>query len=148
MKCYTSLGSKIEVQLHITQHNVLCSSVKFSYSYSVHCDIPGRRTKEIHIKGYARGGIAIHCKFHNHKSQHQKQDTRRKTEKYFCKDHSPVCKYNYLQDRRIKQYEDVLWGFLTVIIFNLTSNDNGTYHCVEEGTVHTRVHLHVVEGKT
>lgn len=114
---------------------VQCFHTICIYSYSLDLLWFSTTTvEEIHIKGFAGGGILIDCKFHSLYSQ-----------KCFSGRNSIVCT---TEDSRVLRHESVLWGYVTFIMLNLTSSDNGTYYCVEDGGVHTKVHLHVVDGKT
>ncbi|XP_076118361.1 polymeric immunoglobulin receptor-like [Alosa pseudoharengus] len=94
----------------------------------------------IQIEGFTRGGIVILCQF---------DDQDQHNQRYFCKGNATTCIYNRLthdSDSRFNQHENVVWNSLTVVITNLTSDDAGTYHCVEDGKLHTEFHLSIEEG--
>ncbi|XP_041961010.1 polymeric immunoglobulin receptor-like [Alosa sapidissima] len=88
------------------------------------------------VKGFTRGGIVMFCKF-----------GQRNKNRYFCKGDATTCISNHFKhDSRFKQHNNDLLDYLTVVITNLTSDDAGTYHCVEDEKVHTEIHLSIEEG--
>ncbi|KAL2086224.1 hypothetical protein ACEWY4_017283 [Coilia grayii] len=92
------------------------------------------------VKGFARGGVAIVCKF-----SHQDQLKQR----FFCKGDASTCPYNQLSntnDSRVVIYTCHHGDVLTILMTNLTLEDAGTYHCVENGEPHTKVQLSIEDG--
>lgn len=83
------------------------------------------------MKGFARGGIIIHCKSHRHQ--------------HFCKGNSTGCLTS--SDIRLLQFKHAVWDHQIFVLSNLTLDDNGTYYCVEDGELHTEFQLHIEEGK-